>query len=106
MKEINFQISCLIQLTIFKLINILNGFVVYYYGVTRSKKTESDRDIRKARNVFTNLRFCGKRKDCTKQLTSILKLWHSHDYKSFCLQLVTFEMLNSSSHFGVDRHLL
>ena len=45
-----------------------------YNGVTRSKKTESDRDVRKAKNVFTNLRFCGKRKDCTKQLTSILKL--------------------------------
>ena len=37
------------------------------------KKIESYKDIRKTRNVVTNLRFCGKRKDCTKQL-SILKL--------------------------------
>jgi len=26
--------------------------------------------------------------------------------QAFCLQLVTFEMLNSSPRFGVDRHLL
>ena len=52
-----------------------------YYGVARSKKIESDTDIRKTKNLSTNLRFCGKRKDCTRQLTSILKLWCSDDYK-------------------------
>ena len=36
-----------------------------YYGVTMSKKTESDRDIRKTSNMFKNLKFCGKMKDCT-----------------------------------------
>ena len=29
--------------------------------------------VRKTMNVFKNSRFCGKRKDCTRQLTSILK---------------------------------
>ena len=29
--------------------------------------------IRKTRNVFKNLRFCGKRNNCTPQLTSVLK---------------------------------
>ena len=46
---------------------------ICYYEVTRSKKTESDRDIRKTRKAFKILRFCGKRKDCTRQLISILK---------------------------------
>ena len=30
-------------------------------GVTRSKETESDTDIRKTRIVFKNFRFCGKK---------------------------------------------
>ena len=53
----------------------------YYYGVTRSKKIESDRNIRKTRNVFRNLRFYRKRKDRTRQLTSLLKHWRSQAYK-------------------------
>ena len=46
---------------------------VIIMGSPDLKKIESDRDIRKPRNVFNNLRFWGKRKDCTRQLTSILK---------------------------------
>ena len=53
---------------------VLEVYFCFCYGVTRSKKIGSDGDIRKTRNVFKNLRFCGKKKDCTRQLTSTLKL--------------------------------
>ena len=49
------------------------NYFCLHYVITRSKKTKSDSDIRKTRNVFKNLRLCGKRKDCTRQSTSILK---------------------------------
>ena len=62
-----------------------------YYGVTKS-----DRNLRKTRNVFKNLRFRGKRKDCTRKLTRILKRLTFTRLQAFCLHLVTFEMLNSS----------
>ena len=45
--------------------------------------------IRKTRNVFKKLRFGGKTKNWTLQLTSILKRWHSHNYK----------LLFTNSHF-------
>ena len=72
------------------------------FVTTESPNLErSNRDIRKTRNVFKNLRFCGKRKNCTLRLTRILTFTR---LQAFCLQLVTFKILNSSPSFGVDRH--
>ena len=51
----------------------LEDVFVIIMGSLDLEKIESDRDIRKTRDVSKNLRFCGKMKNCTQQLTSILK---------------------------------
>ena len=54
-----------------------NGFGnVFVDIVVRSpdlKEIGSDGGYQKNKERVKNLRFCGKRKDCTRQLTSILK---------------------------------
>ena len=75
-------------------------------GVTRSRKIEPDRDIRKTRNVFKNLRFCAKGKDCARQLTCILKRLTLIRLQTFTSLMVTFKILNSNPCYGVDRHFL
>ena len=79
----------------------------YFYQNKDNIGTETHGNvyINNARTEFTNW-WCKKKENSTLLLTLILQLWHSHDYKFFCLQLVTFEMLNPSPRFGVDRHLL
>ena len=47
--------------------------------------------IRKTRNVFKKLRFCGKRKNCTQQLTSILKRLTLTRLQAFTSQIVNFK---------------
>ena len=46
--------------------DVTDEIVVYncgcYIGVIGYRKIESDRDYQKKRNVFKNLRFCGKEK--------------------------------------------
>ena len=70
------------------------------------KKIESDGNIRKTRNVFTNLRFYGKRKKLYSTINTYVETLTSTRLEVFGLQLVAFNMLNSSRRFDVDRHLL
>ena len=86
------------------IVNASNSLKLVFHfiiWVTRSKKDRIWWGYPETRNVFTNLRFSGKRKYCTKQLTSILKLWHSHNYnyKLVVYKLVTFGKLNSRPFF-------
>ena len=67
--------------------------VLLYIWVTRSRKIESDRDYQKKRNVFKNLKFCGERKNCTLQLTGILKRLTLTRLQAFTSQIVTFKIL-------------
>ena len=76
-----------------------NGSICYYYGVIISIRMESDSDIRKTRNVFKNLRFCGK---INKYIETLIFT----RLKAFYSQIVTFKMVNSSPRFGVDHHFL
>ena len=62
-------------------------------GVTRSRKIESDKNFRKTRNVFKNLRFCEKRKNCPRQLTRILKRLTLTRLQAFISRMVTFKIL-------------
>ena len=63
-----------------KLVIIYKRVFLFIIGIPDLKRSNLI-GTGKTRNVFKNLRFCGKRKDCTRQLTSILKRWHSQDYK-------------------------
>ena len=49
--------------------------------------------IRKTRIVFKKLRFCGKRKNCSLQLTSILKRFTLTRLQAFPSRIVTFKIL-------------
>ena len=49
--------------------------------------------IRKTRNLFKNLRFCRKRKNCSLQLTSILKHLTLTRLQAFTSRIVTFKIL-------------
>ena len=62
--------------------------------------------IRKTTNVFKNLRFCGKRKNYTLQLTSILKRLTLTRLQAFTLRIVTLKIYNSSLRFCVDHRFL
>ena len=79
---------------------------VIIYEITRSRKIEYDRNYQKTRNVFENLRFCGKRKNCSIQLTSILKRLTLTRLQVFTSRIVTFKIFNSSPPFCVDHHFL
>ena len=57
------------------------------------------RIIRKTRNVFKNLRFCGKR-----IINKYIETLTFTRLQTCCSQIVTFDILNSSPGFGVDRH--
>ena len=53
--------------------------------------------IRKTRNMFKNFRFCGKRKNCSLQLISILKRLTLTRLEAFTSQIVTFKILTQVS---------
>ena len=71
-------------------------------GVTRSTKIKFDRDYQ---NVFKNLRFCGKTKNCTLPLTSIFKRL-TLTITRFYFTNSHFKDFNLSSHFFADHHIL
>ena len=60
--------------------------------------------IRKTRNVLKNLRFCGKEKHFTFQITSILKRLTLTRLQAFTSRIITFKIFNSSSCSCVDHH--
>ena len=77
---------------------------VIIYEITRSRKIEYDRNYQKTRNVFENLRFCGKRKNCSIQLTSILKRLTLTRLQVFTSRIVAFKIFNSSLRFCALPH--
>ena len=76
-------------------------FVIF---VTRSRKIESDRDYQKNKDCVQELKVLWKRGILHSTINKYIEILTLTRLQAFCLQIVTFKMLNSSPCFGVDRH--
>ena len=56
--------------------------------------------------MFKNVRVCDKAKNCTLQLTSVLKRLILARLQAFSSRIVTFKIFNTSTCFCVDHHFL
>ena len=75
---------------------IFYQYICYYYGVTRSRKIESDRDYQKNKERVQELKVLWKKEKLHSTINKYIEMLTFTRLQSFCSQIVTFKMLNSS----------